>query len=67
MKIEYIKLGNDDMIIISHNVSSIPTSKVDDYCKPILETLVQVFGKDKVVLLPVREGETWEFVVVSRS
>ena len=67
MKIEYIKLGNDDMIIISHNVSSIPTCDVDDYCKPILESLVQVFGKGKVVLLPVKEGEAWEFVVVSRS
>lgn len=66
MKINYIELEDGDSVIVSHNIGEIPSVDVDSYCTPIVDALSQVFGKGRVILLPVRTGETWEFTVVKK-
>jgi hypothetical protein len=68
MKIEVLEIKKSDIVMVSHNIGySLPPSEVDSYCETILPSLKEAFHGATVVLLPVREGETWEFTIIRQQ
>jgi hypothetical protein len=66
MKIDIIEIQEDDKVIVNHNIEGLPLSEVDKYCSKLLPQLVSIFGKGRVSLFPVREGDTWNFLIVRK-
>lgn len=66
MKIDIMDIRENDTVMIHHCIGSISSQKVDKHCKPILKALVDLFGKGRVILFPVREGPTWDFTIVRK-
>jgi hypothetical protein len=67
MKFESIVLSKNDMVMVHHNVGGMPQKEVNQYCSKLMKHLTTLFGKGRVAFFPVREGETWDFTVVSKS
>jgi len=63
MKIDITEINQDDYLIAFHNIGNLPPYDVDKYCDKLLEPLSEVFGCP-VSIFPVRDGETWEMVLI---
>ena len=67
MKIDVIKLDDADVVLAFHNIGSLPPSSVDDYTKKLMPDFTDIFGPDRFFLFPVREGDTWEFIIIKST
>jgi hypothetical protein len=67
MNINEIVLAPTDYVMAFHNVGNLPSEAVDEYCSKIITKLVEVFGRDRVALFPVREGDSWEFTIIRKQ
>jgi hypothetical protein len=67
MNINELFIGENDTVLITHNIENIPKGEVDLYCSKLVLELSSVFGKGKVALLPIIGGDTWTFTVVRKA
>lgn len=67
MKIDTIKIEENDEILILHSIGGMPSEKIDAYCKKLIPTLASIFGTGQVSLFPVREGQEWDFTIIKKS
>jgi hypothetical protein len=67
MDINVVEVGKGDSVLVTHNIGSMPPADVDAYCEKLLPRLKELFGENTVFLLPVREGETWDFTIVRKT
>ena len=61
-----MKLEENDIVMIHHNVGQMAPGEIDKYCEKAVRTLTSIFGKGRVALFPVREGNAWEFTIVKK-
>jgi hypothetical protein len=66
MRMRVIELEKDDRVMVFHNIGNISPDQVDEYSSKCIEPLKHVFGTDKVALIPVREGEDWDFIIIRK-
>ena len=67
MNINEINLSPTDFVLAFHNVGNLPDKDVDTYCAKVISKPVEVFENNRVALLPVREGDSWEFVIIKKQ
>ena len=67
MKIDLMKVGKNDVVMIHHCIGNMSPSDVDKYCEKIVRKLATLFGKGRVAFFPVREGNEWDFTVIKKS
>ena len=67
MKIDVVEMGKDDVMLVRYNIGNLPVQDVDEFCEIAAGFLAEAFGKGKVLLFPVREGDDWDFTIVKRQ
>lgn len=66
MKADVMRIENDDVVMIHHNIGNLVPKEVDKYSKKLTGQLADIFGNGRVAFFPVREGNTWDFTIIKR-
>jgi len=64
MKADIIEIGENDKIMIHHDIGNMPPEDVDKYCEKLMKKFISIFGTGHVSLFPVRDGKIWDFTII---